>query len=164
VLHQADARGVGHPLRQQAVDQGDDAAEDVGQQRKAKLGQQKHAEPVEQAARQPFPQRRRSIRHPHQLHDVVDDQLADIEGNDRQQRPQQPQQQGQHGQIRTRPPHHRNERSERAQCAEPRFQRTDVWSRRLRRGIAICITMPWHLGKSSAWRPGGLSLDFVVGR
>ena len=93
MLHQADARGIGHPLRQQAVDQLDDAAQHVGQDGQRELGQQQHAQPVEPAALQPFLERRRPVRHLHQLHDVVDDQLADIERDDRQQRPHQAQQQ-----------------------------------------------------------------------
>ena len=37
MLHQANARGVGHALRQQAVDQRDDAAQHVGQDGERKL-------------------------------------------------------------------------------------------------------------------------------
>ena len=40
MLHQADARGIGHPFRKQAVDQRDDAAENVGEHRRARTRRQ----------------------------------------------------------------------------------------------------------------------------
>ena len=54
MLHEADARGVGHALRQQAVDERDDAAENVGQHGKRKLDAEQQPEPVQQTALQPF--------------------------------------------------------------------------------------------------------------
>ena len=129
VFHQTDARGVGHALRQEAVDELDDAAQDVGQDSQRELGQDQHAQPVEQAARQPVLESRRPPRHLHQMHHVVDDQLADIEGDDRQQGPHQPQQQRRSGERRTRPPDHRNERPQRAKRAEALLQGADGWTR-----------------------------------
>ena len=79
VLHQAHARGVGHPLRQQAVDQRDDAAEHVRQHGERELGRQQQpshcssplaSQPSSVAGRPGICT---------SAHDVVDDQLADIE-------------------------------------------------------------------------------------
>ena len=93
MLHQADARGIGHAFRKQAVDERDDAAENVGQHRQREFGR------AAARARQfscPLSSHccsdGRLVRQLHQQHDVIDDQLADIEGRDRQQRPDQPQQ------------------------------------------------------------------------
>ena len=88
VLHQTDTRGVGHPLGKQTVDERDDAPENVGQNGHRKFGQEQNAQPVQQTAAQPLLECLGLIRCLHQQHNVIDNQLADVEGYDRKQRPQ----------------------------------------------------------------------------
>jgi hypothetical protein len=90
MLHQTDTRGVGHALRKEAVGERDDAPENVGQNGSREFGQEQDAQPVQLAAAQPLLERLGLVRCLHQQHNVIDDQLTDIEGHDRQQRAQQP--------------------------------------------------------------------------
>ena len=94
MLHQSHARTRADPLGQQAVEEGDDAAQYVGQYRHRELGGQQQAQLVEMAAVEPLLQRRRLVGQLHQHHHVVDDQLADIERGHRQQGAYQAQEDG----------------------------------------------------------------------
>ena len=80
MLHQTDARGIGHAFGKQAVDERDDAPENVGQNGHREFGQEQNAQPVQQAAAQPLLECLGLVRRLHQQHNVIDDQLADIEG------------------------------------------------------------------------------------
>ena len=92
VFHQLDAGAVGIQLRQQRVDQADDAAEDVGGHRQRELQRQQHQQVVEHAAVPHLRQGLRAHAQRDQAHGLVDDQLADVQRRHRQQRARQPQQ------------------------------------------------------------------------
>ncbi len=79
------------------------------------------------AARQPAVERGRPLRHLHQLHDVVDDQLADIERRPRVSSARTSRSSSDvaiNGGLG--PPDHRDEGFQRAQCAEALLQRADI--------------------------------------
>jgi hypothetical protein len=122
MLHQPYARGVGHLLGQKAIDQGDDADQHVREHSECELGRQQNTQPLQLAARQPAVECRGPARHLHHAHDVVDDQLADIEGHHRHERAHQSQRERGSHQRRARPPDHGDEGPERAQRAEALFQ------------------------------------------
>ncbi len=109
VLHQPHAGGVGHALGQEAVDQRHDAPKNVRQHREREFGQQQHAEPVQHAAVEPQPQRFGPMRRLHQQHNIVDDQLADIQRDDRHDSANQPQHQRRRGQSGAGAPNHHQE-------------------------------------------------------
>jgi hypothetical protein len=155
MLHEIDARFVRQAVRQQAVDQHHDPADDVGDGGERELGQDQHDHAIELAAAEPLRQRRRPIRQLRQPHDVVDDQLADVENGDRQQRPRQAQQQRPEGERWADPPHHDNERPQRAQGDEPRSQRAGAGGSRLSRPIAGLRVMLRHRRSSSTGKPAG---------
>ena len=93
VLHQAQAGRVAELLRQQRVEQRDGAAEHVGEHRERRT-RARAASRGGRAGRSRASARRSSAarRAPHQQHDLVDDQLADVERGDRQQRAHEAQQ------------------------------------------------------------------------
>jgi hypothetical protein len=62
MLHEADAGGVGEQLGEERVEQRDDAAEHVGEDRQAELAPQQQGEAVEQAAGDPYREARRRPR------------------------------------------------------------------------------------------------------
>ena len=83
------------------------------------LGDKQEAQPVELPAVQPCLQRVGLARHLHQQHDIVDDQLADIERDDRQQRAHQAQHERRCREDAARPPHHRHEGPEVLERTDP---------------------------------------------
>ena len=121
-----------------------------------------HDHAIELAAFEPSRQRRRPVRHLRQPHDIVDDQLADIERGDRQQRPRQPQQQGPEGERRADPPHHDNERPQRAQGDEPRLERVGAGGEQTprphrgpsRHSAASEVILDWKGQRDENVRPG----------
>ena len=86
MLHQPQAGRVAEALGQQRVEQRDDAAEHVGGDRERELEREQPADAVERAAVEPFAQRVVGCGVPREPHDLVDDQLADVERGDGQQR------------------------------------------------------------------------------
>ena len=66
----------GHPFRKQAVDERDDAPENIGRDRQREFGEKKQAKPIQQPAVSPRPERLRLVRRLHQHHHIIDDQLA----------------------------------------------------------------------------------------
>ena len=88
--------------------------------------------------------RARRARRPSQHDDLVDDQLADIEGGDRQQRPGQAENAFADGQERTRLP---DEPDKRRQIA----QRADAFAQRARSG-RCCLPRRGGLGRASPHR------------
>ena len=134
MFHKPHARIVGHPLRQQAVDQRHDAAEHVRQNGKHKLDDQQQAEPIQPSAIEPLLQRLWPIRHLDELYHIVDYEFADEQRDDRQQRTHQPQRERSCGEMRARVPHHREERSKVLERSDTLFQRPfSDRHRRLRR-------------------------------
>ena len=109
VLHQADAGGIGHPFRKQAVDERDDTAQNIGRDGKREFSEKKQAQPIQQPAVPPRPERFGLARRLHQHHHIVDDQLAHEERCHRKQRPDEAQHERCRGEARARPPHHRHE-------------------------------------------------------
>ena len=118
MLHQAHAGTVRHPLRQETVDQRHHPAQHVRQHRQRELGEQKPAQPGKLPALPPALEGRRPVGHRHELHHVVDDQLADIEADDRQQRSYQTQQKQADREPRAGAPDHGHERPQGAQGTE----------------------------------------------
>jgi hypothetical protein len=71
MLHQTDAGGVGHALGNQAVDERDDAPEDIGYNGPRELGREQNAQPVQETATEPLLERFGLIRRLHQQHNVL---------------------------------------------------------------------------------------------
>ena len=92
VLHQPHAGRVGEALRQQRVEQRDDAAEHVGQHRQRRTrARAATSQWSSSAAAPPAPQRRPAPpARCASAHHLVDDQLADVQRRHRQQRAQEP--------------------------------------------------------------------------
>ncbi len=91
VLHQAHAGGIREALRQQRIDQRHGAAEHVGEHGQPELQDEQPDERVEQPGVVPGAQALRWARQPGKADHLVDDQLADIQRDHRQQRPEHPQ-------------------------------------------------------------------------
>ena len=119
MFHQAHARRIGDALRQQAVDERDHPPKDVGHDCQREFGQNEKAERGEKTAVQPLLERLGFGRRLRQPHDVVDNQLADIERGDRREGANEPQRDRSRGEARARPPHHRDEGPQIAQRADP---------------------------------------------
>ena len=100
VLHQPDAGGVGEQLRQRRVGVAHQPAEHVRADRQSELQQQQPQQVRQLAA---FPRRLQRVEahaRADQAHHLVDDQLADVQGDDGHQRPHQAQA---HARERQRP-------------------------------------------------------------
>ena len=114
-------------FREQAVDERDDAAENVGEHRQCELGGEEKDQPVEASARRAS---RRSVPgFPGRLHQrdhFVDDQLADVECHDRHQRAEQTQDQGRCRQDGARAPDHREERAQIPERPDPLPERSGI--------------------------------------
>jgi hypothetical protein len=85
------------------------SAQHVGQHGQRKFDDKQQDQPVQQAATEPQPQRFGLVRRLHQQHDIVDDQFADIQGDDRHDRANQPQQQRRRHQFAAGVPNHGQE-------------------------------------------------------
>ena len=118
VLHEPQARLVAELLGQQRIEQRDEAAEHVGGDREPELQREQPADAVELAAREPLPQRVVDERRAREPHDLVDDELADVERHDRQQRAHDAQHALAHRQRGARPPDELQEGRKVAQRAQ----------------------------------------------
>jgi hypothetical protein len=90
VLHETDARGVREALGEQRVEQGDQAAEDVGEHGQHQLDAEQQQQAVEEPAGQPFAEPVMRVMRRGQPDHLVDDQLAGVERRHGEEGPGQP--------------------------------------------------------------------------
>ena len=133
VLHQPQARLVAESLGEQRIEQRDEAAEHVGGDRQPELQRDQPPEAVELAARHPLPKRVVRRRMPGEQHDLVDDELADVERHDGQQRAHDPQRGLTRRQRRARPPDELQERRKVAERPQALAERLALGGERMRR-------------------------------
>ena len=122
LLHQAHAGEIAVALGEQAVDEGARPAEKVGRDGERGLHHDKAAQQVEPAARQPVAEARAGGGHLGLGDDLVDDELAHIEHEDRNRRPAEPQPEARRRKRGARLPHEPEQGGQMTKRADPLAQ------------------------------------------
>ena len=123
VLHEAQARGVGELLGEQRIEVRYRPSQHVRQHREREFEKDQPTDAIQEPQRVPLAPVVRRVRGLREQNDLVDDQLADVQRDDRKQRTHQAQSALHEREARIGLPDELEERRKVAQCADPLAQR-----------------------------------------